>query len=105
MKNFVFQSLLMLSTEERAGRRVKFDPTCTLIRGTNNTGKSSLLKTLYHTFSAIPAVVHPKWKAAEVRSVVHFTLDAKPYIMLKNGDHHTVFDGKRKRLIRAKSVT
>jgi predicted nucleic acid-binding Zn-ribbon protein len=105
MKRCVFQSLLMLSLQERTGRRVPFDPVCNLVRGTNNTGKSSLLKQLYHTFGAIPAVVHPKWKDAEVRSVVHFTVDGKPYIMLKNGDHYSVFDGGRKRLIRAKSVT
>src|SRR5688500_8721835 len=105
MKRCVLQSLLMLSLQERTGQRVPFDPVCTLIRGTNNTGKSSLLKQLYHTFGAIPAVLHPKWRAAEVRSVVHFTVDDKPYIMLKNGDHYSVFDGGRKRLIRAKSVT
>src|SRR5688572_15720423 len=105
MKRCVFQSLLMLSLKERAGRRVTFDPTCNLVRGPNDTGKSSLLKTLYHTFGAVPALVHPKWKDAEVRSVVRFTLDGKPYAMLKNGDHYTVFDGLGTRLIRAKSVT
>jgi hypothetical protein len=105
MRRCVFQSLLMLSLKERAGRRVSFDPTCTLVRGTNNTGKSSLLKTLYHTFGAIPAAVHPKWRDAEVRSVVHFSVDGRPYIMLKNGDHFSVFDGNRTRLLRAKSVT
>lgn len=46
MKNLSFQSLLLLSTTEKAARKVKFDPKVTLILGENDTGKSSLIKTI-----------------------------------------------------------
>jgi hypothetical protein len=105
MKRCVFQSLLMLSLQERKARRVEFHPRVTVIKGPNDTGKSSLVKTIYHTFSPIPPQLHQKWKDAEVRSVVRFTIDDVAYSILKDGGKYTVFDSDNARLITATSVT
>ena len=68
MKNLKFQSLLLLSKKERAARKIVFDPKATLILGENDTGKSSLIKAIYATFGADPAVIHPDWKSLGVDS-------------------------------------
>lgn len=105
MRRCVFHELLMLSLDERAGRRVSFHPRVTLVRGTNDTGKSSLIKTLYRTFGATPEVMHPKWRAAEVRSVVRFSIEERRYTMLHNEGLYCLFDAAGTRLIKTRHVT
>lgn len=95
----------MLSLDEQAGRRVPFHPKVTLVRGTNDTGKSSLIKTLYRTFGATPAIVHRKWKEARVRSLVVFKLDGQQFVMLHNEGLYCLFDADGKRLIKTRHVT
>lgn len=105
MKRCVFQSLLMLSLKERKARRIEFHPKVTVIKGPNDTGKSSLMKTIYHTFSPIPPHLHAKWKEADVRSLVRFTIDGVPHSVLRDGSKITVFDRDDLRLITTTSVT
>lgn len=91
MKDFRLQSLWMLSTRERAGRLIEFHPRLTLLRGSNDTGKSSILKTIFQTLGATPHQISPRWKEADVHSLVRFTLDRIPYAMLRTGDRYSLF--------------
>lgn len=91
MKNLKFQSLLLLSKKERAARKITFDPKATLILGENDTGKSSLIKAIYATFGADPAVVHPDWKSLGVVSVVEFDVDDVPYRLLRSSNIFALF--------------
>ncbi|NSL91763.1 AAA family ATPase [Acetobacter syzygii] len=84
MKNLRFQSLLLLSKKERTARRIVFDPKTTLISGENDTGKSSLIKAIYATFGADPAVIHPDWKSLGVASMVEFDIDGVTYRLLRS---------------------
>jgi len=77
----------------------------TLIKGENDTGKSSILKSLYSAFGAVPAVEHPKWKAAKVQILVHFEVDGIRYSILRNGNFFTVFDARERVLLATTSVT
>ncbi len=92
MKTLRFIELLLLSEQERSARRVTFDPRATVIKGQNNAGKSSILKSLYETLGAAPAVRHPSWEAIRVMSSLRFVIDGDEYRMLKSGDRYTLFD-------------
>jgi hypothetical protein len=105
MKRFYLDELLMLADKEKAARRVKFHRRVTIIKGPNDTGKSSLMKTIYHTLGAVAPNIHDKWKEAKVRSAVRFTIDERQYTMLKDGDRYTMFDSDQKKLRSFDSVT
>jgi hypothetical protein len=105
MSNFIFKEMLLASFRERKARRIQFDPKVTIIRGNNETGKSSLIKSLVRTLGAEPAKVHPKWLEANVRSVVRFEVDAIPYAILRHGNSFAVFDGNGTALGQFQSVT
>ena len=93
MKRLIISEMLILSEKERKARRETFDPTLTIVYGTNNTGKSALIKTIYQTFGAEPAKQHPRWKGAEVKSVVKFNVDDKSYQILRDGQYFAIFTG------------
>src|SRR5690348_8331513 len=105
MKRFSFQELVLASFKERKARRIQFHPQVTIIRGENETGKSSLMKSLFRTLGAEPSKVHPNWLDADVRSLVRFELDHVQYTMLRYTNNFTIFDGTGKPLRRFRSVT
>lgn len=105
MKNFYFKEMLLASFREKRARRVQFHPTATVIRGGNETGKSSLIKSLFVTFGADPTKIHPTWAAADVRSLVRFEVDGKAYALLRHGSMFAAFDERDRILGRFGSVT
>jgi hypothetical protein len=105
MKNLKFQSLLLLSKKEKAARRIAFDPRSTLILGENDTGKSSLIKAIYATFGADPAVTHPEWKSLGVASLVSFEIDGTPYELLRSSSIFALFDGQGRKLWSGSGIT
>jgi len=105
MKRLIFHSMLVLSESERAARTIKFHKRRTILKGPNDTGKSSLIKTLYWTFGAEPRNLHPAWIAANVASAVSFSLDDTKYRMLRDGGRFTLFDHNDRRIESFKRVT
>ncbi len=105
MKNLVLKEMLMISESERAARRVTFDPKATVIKGGNDTGKSSLIKTIYHTLGATPPNIHPKWKSAKVRSAVTFSVANSTYTMLRDQKRLTIFDAGGAKIKSFDSIT
>jgi len=105
MKNFCFREILLVSLREKKARRLSFDPQVTVIRGGNETGKSSLIKSLFRTFAAEPAKVHPNWTNADVRSVVRFDVNGVSCALLRHGDHFALFDASGKLRERFQRVT
>ncbi|MCE5302414.1 MAG: hypothetical protein LLF97_04810 [Planctomycetaceae bacterium] len=105
MKRLVFNDLLLLSQKEKAARRLTFHPSVTVIKGPNDTGKSSVIKTIYRTLGAIPPQVHPNWNAASVRSAVRFTIDGVAYRILRDGKRYTLFDASDTKIRHFDSVT
>jgi predicted nucleic acid-binding Zn-ribbon protein len=105
MKNLKFQSLLLLSKKEKAARRISFQPKITLILGENDTGKSSLIKSIYATFGADPAVTHSDWKSLGVALLIAFEVDGAPYKLLRSSSIFALFDGQGKKLWSVSGIT
>lgn len=105
MKNLRFDELLLVSQVERRARRVPLHRTATVIRGANDTGKSSVLKSLYRTLGADPPNIHPRWEDAEVISSLRFAVDDVPYRMLRFKSRFTLFDGEDDLIASFTSVT
>jgi hypothetical protein len=94
MKSFVLRELLLLSHRERKARRIRFDPRLTVVEGANDTGKSSILKSIYWTFGAEPSIIHPMWAAANVITAARFALDDVELVMLRQGSFFALFNAR-----------
>lgn len=105
MPGFVLKELLLISLREKRARRVTFHPRTTIVKGVNDTGKSSLIKSIYRCLGASPPTVHGKWKAANVIGALTFAIDDGLYTVLQDGKRYTVFDGSRNVVAAFDSVT
>lgn len=75
MKRLVFEKILILSYREKKAIEIQFDPKRTIIKGDNQVGKSTLLKSLYYTFGANPAIINDNWIKAEPITYLNFSID------------------------------
>lgn len=105
MKKFTLKEIHLLSLSERKAKSVEFGAKKNVIIGTNSTGKSCLIKSIYRTFGAVPKKLHPNWINAEVSSLVRFVLDKEEFSMLKFGSAYGFFDKEDKLIESFKSVT
>lgn len=105
MKSLIFESLELLSLTEKKARKVMFHPRLTVITGKNRVGKSSLIKCIYWTLGAEPAVVHPKWKDVNVKSLLTFTVDGTRYQAVRNKKTVAIFDANNELLLSTSSFT
>lgn len=94
MKNFYLLEILIYSAKEKKARRVLFHQRQTIILGKNDTGKSVLIKSIYHAFGA-DVKFDSKWDNAAACSLVHFTLNSKKYSILRWGRSFGLFDEKQ----------
>lgn len=92
MPSFVLRSMSLLSRLEKRARRVPFHPQTTVVRGPNDTGKSSLLKSIYACFGAKPEVVNESWLKANVSGLVKFTVDGVQKAIVRDGKRYALFD-------------
>ena len=92
MKKFILSEMLLLSTTEKKAKKVTFNQSRTIILGKNETGKSSLLKSIYSTFGATPAKQNAKWGKVSLVSMVIFQIDGVEYKILKDGKYYVIFD-------------
>ncbi|QKX06763.1 hypothetical protein HN014_18190 [Aquimarina sp. TRL1] len=88
MKRLVLEELMILSLREKRAKKIKFDPQKTIIKGTNQVGKSSLIKSIYYTLGATPGLMHPNWVKSEPISLLKFNVDGEKVSVLR-------FDKKR----------
>jgi len=83
MKRLILEELMILSLTEKKAKRVQFDPQKTVIKGSNQVGKSSLIKSIYYTLGATPGLMHPNWLKAEPITFLRFKVDEEPYTVLR----------------------
>jgi hypothetical protein len=93
MKSLRFQKLYLCSDLEKAGRTATFDQSKTVIQGENDTGKSCLIKSIYAAFGADAYKVNANWQSLKVDLLLEFTVDQKPYRVLRTGSFFGLFDG------------
>lgn len=94
MKSLIFEELLLMSPVERKARAVEFHPQVTAIVGENDTGKSSLLKSIYWTLGADPVRQHPNWDTLNVASLLRFSIDGERFTAVRAGGRIALFDAK-----------
>ena len=83
MPSFVLKRLTLLSLKEKRGRRFSFHPKTTVVKGDNDTGKSSLLKSIYRCFGAEPAHSREMEGSSRVIALLSFTVDGKLFQVLR----------------------
>lgn len=97
--------MLLVSHREKKARKIEFHPKVTVIQGENDTGKSSLLKSIPLCFGAKPHKLHKKWKSADVITLIHFTLDDVSFWLYRHNDSYSLFDSDRRTIGTYSSVT
>jgi hypothetical protein len=87
----LIKQLTILSIPEKSAKTATFHPQRNLITGENDVGKSSILKSIYHTLGAD---VHfdDVWEKADAISLLTFSYNNKDYKILRSRDHFGLFD-------------
>ena len=88
MKKLILEELMILSLREKKAKKIRFNPEKTIIKGTNQVGKSSLIKSIYYTLGATPGMMHPNWLRTEPISLLKFRVSDEKFQVLR-------FDKKR----------
>lgn len=90
-RQLIIKKLTILSLPERSAKTIKFHPERNLITGENDVGKSSIIKSIYHSLGAD---VHfdSTWERADVISLLTFSYSDKDYMILRSRDHFGLFD-------------
>ena len=96
MKKLLFTKLYLLSLKEKKAKIINFHPQMTIIKGNNSTGKSCLVKMIYHAMGASVPNIPERFKNAEAISLLLFKVDNVEYSILRNHDQFTLFCGANK---------
>lgn len=105
MKNLLLKSILIVSHREKKAKKVKFHPQVNVVKGGNDTGKSSLIKSIYYTFGANPHSLHHKWKNADVAILIRFQVDNELYSIYRHRKSFSLFDKNNELIGTYSSVT
>ncbi|MCB4438545.1 hypothetical protein LHL20_20155 [Alteromonas sp. McT4-15] len=92
MRNLQLKSMLLVSHREKKARKISFHPKVTVIKGTNDTGKSSVIKSIPYCFGANPHKRHRKWKDADVITLIKFEVDGVGYAIYRHKNSFSLFD-------------
>lgn len=85
MKNIRFKEILFLSYKERKARRINLDSDVVVIKGSNGTGKSCLLKSLYGTFGAMVNKYPEGWDPRFIVVVLKFQINGITHKAMRIG--------------------
>lgn len=95
MKKLSFKRLWIVSDKERSARTEIFDSAENVVRGSNGTGKSSLIKSIYASLGADAKKNNDSWQCAEVKLLLQFDVDGITYFSLRVGKTIAIFDSNR----------
>ncbi|WP_431065725.1 hypothetical protein [Methylotuvimicrobium sp.] len=87
----LIKQLTILSIPEKSAKTVTFHPKRNLITGKNDVGKSSIIKSIYHSLGA-DVQFDNVWGKADAISLLTFSYDNKDYKVLRSRDHFGLFD-------------
>lgn len=83
MKRLVFEEIQILSHRERKAIKIQFNPKKTIIKGANQVGKSSLIKSIYYTLGATPVKLNTNWIKAEPITYLKMKIDTLSISVLR----------------------
>jgi len=96
MTHLYFEEMMILSKTEKKAKRVKFSKTINLILGENDVGKSTLMKSLYHTLGAdVPQINNSRWKNSRAIYCLQFSLNNRRLFILRDGKYFGLFNGEK----------
>jgi hypothetical protein len=97
MTGLVFKKVWILSKVQKAARIVSLSPGTNVLIGENDVGKSTFLKSLYHTLGAdAPQMDNRRWKQAKPIYCVECLIEGTPYFVVRDGKYFGVFDAHKK---------
>jgi len=105
MKRFVLSEIMLLSHKEKKAKAVELNPHRTVIYGKNDTGKSSLIKSIYEAFGANPRKSNPRWVNLSPIILVRFLVDDVNFVIVKDYKTYAIFDSNDKLIGLFDSVT
>ncbi|EKA4520558.1 AAA family ATPase [Vibrio cholerae] len=91
MKRIYFKSAHILSLRDKKGFFFEFSPNVNIISGENDTGKSSFIKSLYHTLGA-DIRLDKKWKNDNFISKVIIHVKNRDYAFIRHNKRISIFD-------------
>lgn len=91
MKSIYFKSAHILSLRDKKGFFFEFSPDINIITGENDTGKSSFIKSLYHTLGA-DVRLDKKWKNDNFVSKVVISINKRDYAFVRHEKRISIFD-------------
>lgn len=99
MRSFVIREIRILSRRDKSAVSVRFNDEVTVIRGENDTGKSSLMKTLYWTLGCEPAKTSEEWRSLDICAAVTVVIDGAALTFVRHNRRVGLFD-ERGQLVR-----
>lgn len=102
MRNFLFESIWLLSHREKNAVTAAFHPRLNLIVGRNHTGKSSIIKNLFLTMGAKPKGKLQQWDDSTI-SAVKFSVDNQKFTAVHHDGNRALFNDKGVLLVTATS--
>ena len=91
MKRIRFKEIALMSYSGVA-RRINLNSNLVIVAGGNESGKSSILKTLYHTLGASVYSFAQRWDEANVISLLKFTIDGANFKAVRMASDVYVFN-------------
>lgn len=96
MTGLVFKKLWIVSKLEKAARIVSFQAGTNILTGENDVGKSTLIKSLYHSIGAdAPQMNNTRWKRGRAFYCSEVALNKTTYFIVRDGKHFGVFDTEK----------
>ncbi|MCW7492529.1 AAA family ATPase [Leptospira sp. 2 VSF19] len=91
MRNLKFNEILILTLKEKKAFQFKVGKKLTVVHGGNESGKSTLLKSIYWAFGADPIKMHKNWVTLDPIVCVKFNVDLKEYSILRYKNKFSIF--------------
>lgn len=106
MRSIYFKSAHILSLRDKKGFSFEFSPDINIITGENDSGKSSFIKSLYHTLGA-DVRLDKKWKDDNFISKVVIRVKGRDYAFIRHEKRISIFDitEEKKHLVTSNSRT
>lgn len=102
MKRLILKKLVIISEKNEKARIIKFDSKLNIITSDNpngetinRTGKSLVIKSIYHSLGAKIKKYTTNWKELEISTIVTFLYDNIEYELYRTGDFFILRNDKR----------
>lgn len=100
MKRLILKKITIVSQKNEEARVINFDERLNIITGDNphgktinRTGKSVVMKSIYHAMGAKLKKYTTNWRNLELSTIISFSYGNDEYELYRNGDSFILYDG------------